>query len=351
MNQAISAKNEEPSGGQEGFGRQALVDNRQAGIITLKSLDNGTTIEFSPLHYLDSKRFRICKSIQIRFQAKSGILNETIATAKRIATKSTPPSLPDDFIKCYISTPGYYCISGKELEELGLSLKDINISALHLSRRLEDIPLILRNHENGFNTESTLEFYIDKLSNPWSEQNCNPFALEDALILSWDGSQGLRYVQQSATIGNSIDYRPKHYQQSVHIEKNDIFVKLGQLAVDTWSDQNEHHFNSQSISAGKSSNFKFNLNWPAAAQKSVRIRTKFQGISYGSSEDHVITLLMNDAYVSQSAWKGQTAHIIDNDANNYNHSNLNHGENNLQVVISGDPSITQYYDYSYLDWI
>jgi hypothetical protein len=151
-------------------------------------------------------------------------------------------------------------------------------------------------------------------------------------------------------VKGNTDYQPSSFTDVIHLERAESWNKLSQLDHDELTEVSDHWFFKNQIIAGTSDTFKIDLPHPRGdSERQVKIRMKFQGMTYGAPQ-HQVTTLLNNRFISVDTWSGQKVKIISSEGQNFSHGHLNNGENLLTVVMSGDPTIDRQYDMVLLDW-
>ncbi|HDR04235.1 MAG TPA: hypothetical protein ENN84_03175 [Candidatus Marinimicrobia bacterium] len=332
----------------EGKEAPALNSQREQFISLERKENNLLALHFTPLIPKSPNQAELLVSTKLR-------LTWTIAPQdkKSAAAKTTRNEhLPDQFVTVYINEPGFYRISASELKKAGAAVGQIFPQQIKVYRWQREIPVQVSTRQpQRFQDDDYIGVWIDSLANPYGSYRYNPFASDEALIITWDAGNGLRYAEESGALGGKVDYTPNWFDAEIHFEKEESWQKLGGLNTDQLTHVSDHWFFNQQIISGRSAVFSFDLYHPENSMRNVRFNINLQGITYSSTTEKVLTYLVNGVFMGNQSWLVRNEAIsFENDNFNFNHSQLKSGKNELQIVLSGDPTIDQYYDMVLLNY-
>ncbi len=296
-------------------------------------------------------------------ELSNGLVFKSLQTGPGILRKYLSPQLAKTIrnplvnipaVKIGVVTDGIYRIYKRTLQDSGAGLKNIDPRTLQLFNRGKEVPIVVAGESDGsFDNDDYIEFIGQRYRNPVADYAYDPFTDCNVYWLIGGQKHGLRYAEESAkaTIAPEDAIIPIDYQYTAHIEENNVFIKLGQVDVDQPTHTRDHWFFDSGIRGGTTQDYFFKLPYPnSRSTREFNLEVGMHGLTYQTT-DHEITLYINDYLAAQDGWPGQNAYTIRNQGqqtlqNRY----LEHGENKLQVAVSGSaPGNT--YDKVLLDWI
>ncbi|MEA2076528.1 MAG: C25 family cysteine peptidase, partial [Candidatus Marinimicrobia bacterium] len=293
---------------------------------------------------------------------KSNLQKEKINIAKIASLKA---DLPDEFCALYIEEAGVYQVSGQDLADREIDIRRINPDNLKLFWWGEEIPCrVTSTYELSLETfqyHNVIQFYIPEMKNPYGSYKFNPFSKYDVIHLSWSEGNGLRYIQENSEIDDTVAPENKFlpdvnrtFRSTIHVEKNLIYQQLARLHEEELSHKYEHAFNSPAIRIGRSVSFPFEL-WDPVVDSpyNVDFTIRMQGLTYSVDDemDHQIYVTVNDQYLLEDEWDGQVPKISANTDMQYNHENLIHGNNSINISVRGFEDNPYLDDQVLFDWL
>jgi len=326
----------------------------------------GTLVEITPCIPREDGSVRCLTKATIQLLStsskslkKSNLEKQQTSMAK---TASLKTDLPDEFCALYIQEAGVYQVSGQDLADRDIDIRQIHPDNIKLLWWGEEIPCrVTSTYEQGqetFQYHDVVQFYIPELKNPYGDYKFNPFSDYDVIQLNWSEGDGLRYIQENSEISSLQDkFMPDEnriFRSTVHIEKNQQYQPLARLHEEELSHKYEHEFYSPSIRVGRSVTFPFEL-WDPVLDSpyNVGFTIRMQGLTYSVDDemDHQIYVTANDQYLLEDEWDGQVPKISSNADMQYNHENLINGSNSIDISVKGFES-NQYLDDQVLfDWL
>ncbi|MBN2781553.1 MAG: hypothetical protein JXR21_06285, partial [Candidatus Marinimicrobia bacterium] len=325
----------------------------------------GTLLEIVPMIPQPDGRVRLLKRARIEILStsqkslqKSDLVKDRTKLSK---TSSLRAELPGEFLDLYISEPGVFQVSGQDLADRGIDLRTVHPDNIKLTWWGEELPCRVTSiYEMGretFQYENVVQFSIPRLKNPYGDYLYNPFTHYDVVRMSWGSGNGKRYVQENSEITGNATFLPQDnrtFRSTVHIEKNVLYQPLARLHEQELSHKYEHMFYSPSIRIGRSVSFDFNL-WDPVPDSpyNVNFTLRMQGLTYSVDDemDHQIYVTVNDQYLLEDEWDGQVPNISSNTDMQYDHDNLIHGKNTIDISVKGFEDNPYLDDQVLFDWL
>ncbi|RKY56629.1 MAG: hypothetical protein DRP93_00980, partial [Candidatus Neomarinimicrobiota bacterium] len=302
--------------------------------------------------------------IQLLSTSSASLKKATLEKQKNdlAKTASLKADLPDEFCALYIQEAGVYQVSGQDLADRDIDIRQIHPDNIKLFWWGEEIPCrVTSTYEQGqetFQYHDVIQFYIPELKNPYGNYKFNPFSDYDVIQLNWSDGDGLRYIQENSEISNGQDkFMPSEnrtFRSTIHIEKNQQYLSLARLHEEELSHKYEHEFYSPSIRIGRSVAFPFEL-WDPVLDSpyNVAFILRMQGLTYSVDDemDHQIYVTVNNQYLLEDEWDGQVPKISSNADMQYNHENLINGLNSIDISVKGFESNPYLDDQVLFDWL
>ena len=329
----------------------------------------GTLVEIMPCLPNENGSFRCLTKADIQlFSTDSKSLKKSDLEKDRFQmnkTASLKAELPDEFCALYIKEAGVYQVSGQDLADRDIDIRHIDPDNIKLYWWGEELPCrVTSTYEMGVETfqyHDLIQFYIPEKKNPYGNYEFNPFSDYDVIHLYWNEGDGLRYIQENSEIDVSISSENKFmpednriFRSTVHIEENELYQKLSRLHEEELSHKYEHSFYSPSIRIGRSVSFPFEL-WDPVLDSpyNVDFTLRMQGLTYSVDDemDHQILVSINNQYLLEDEWDGQVPKISTNFDMQYNHENLIHGTNSIDISVKGFESNPYLDDQVLFDWL
>lgn len=322
----------------------------------IKSLPGGGfSLTVFPVLPQSATRFRGITRLTLSLTDGSGQIGPYTGkkrTPRPVLKKALTPIDDGPFANIRVSEPGMIRIDGWMLSDAGIRIRDLRPDMLQVFHRGDELPArIISRSPDRLSSDDQILVWIDSLANPYGTYRHNPHSPYDVLQLVWNREKGLRFNEESGEVTGNADYQPESFTGVTHLERAEQWEKLSQVDQDEMSEASDHWFFGNRIIAGTSDTFLVKLDHPKQnSERQVKIRLKFQGITYGAS-DHQLTVLLNNRFVSVDSWAGQKEKIVTSEGQNFSHGHLQNGQNQLTVVMSGDPTIDRQYDMVLLDWV
>jgi hypothetical protein len=345
LGKALAPALEKDSEGKEG----PPANSQRDAFFSLERKDNGLLVlQFTPLIPQSANQADLLIAGKAQISWTKSPQKNSAARQKTAGNKN----LPSQFVAVYIAEPGFYRISAKQLKEAGAPVESMIPQQLKVFRWEEELPVQVSTRQpQRFADDDFIGIWIDSLANPYGSYRYNPFASDEALIITWEPGYGLRYAEESGALGGKVDYTPTWFDADIHFEREETWQKLSGLNTDKLTHVSDHWFFSQQIISGRSAVFNFELYHPENSMRNVRFNLNMQGITYSSTTEKVLTFLVNGVFMGNQSWLVRNEPInFTNDNFNFTHSQLISGKNELQIVLSGDPTIDQYYDMVLLNY-
>ncbi|MCD6233917.1 MAG: hypothetical protein J7K63_02605 [Candidatus Marinimicrobia bacterium] len=314
----------------------------------------GFSLTVYPLIPVSATTARQIKRLTLTLTDGSGELapyTEKVRRSRPVLKKSQNPLINGPFANVRVSKPGMVRIDGWMLSDAGVDIRNIRPDRIQVFHHGEEQParVISRSPERLASDDQIL-VWLDSLANPYGTYRHNPHSPYDVLQLTWNRAKGLRFTEESGEVTGNADYHPESFTGITHLERAEYWEKLSKVHQDEMSEVSDHWFFSNRIIAGTSDTFLIQLDHPKQnSERQVKVRLKFQGITYGAPR-HELTVLLNNRFLAVDSWEGQKEKIVSSEGQNFSHGHLRNGDNQLTVVMSGDPTIDRLYDMVLLDW-
>ncbi|MDD3965783.1 MAG: C25 family cysteine peptidase [Candidatus Neomarinimicrobiota bacterium] len=326
----------------------------------------GSLLEITPLIPQEGGRVRalIRADIQL-FSTENRSLQKADLSEVRQISLAKPASrkadLPQEYLALYVREAGMYQISGQDLADQGVDLRLLQPDNIKLFWWGTQIPCrVTSTYERGYETfqyHDVVQFSVPEMKNPYGDYRYNPFSDFDVILMNWGDNSGLRYIQENSEITGNATFLPQEndkFRSTVHIEKNQIYESLARLHEEELSHQYEHRFFSPAISVGRSVSFPFDL-WDPVQDSpyNVEFTLRMQGLTYSVDDemDHQIYVTVNDRYMLEDEWDGQTPNISSNMDMQYSHQYLQHGQNKINISVKGFEDNPYMDDKVLFDWL
>ncbi|MEJ2710515.1 MAG: C25 family cysteine peptidase, partial [Anaerolineales bacterium] len=260
------------------------------------------------------------------------------AACNQLPLPTAPSSKILDAVKIYTQNPGIYEITAQDLQNLGLSLDNLNPDHFQLFLRAAEQPL----WTSGQGTDLKLRFYAKSSQSLYSRENVY------WLVTQSGGQPPLHspsstptslqsQPDQSPTNQDSLpNLPPGAYPARLHLEENNLYKPQ--------AEQRERWF-WLSLAAPHEQDFEFELS--AAVPGPAHLQVAVWGSTQApASPDHHLNLLLNDQPVASQAWDGIGGQVIDLDLPS---GLLRSGPNSLVLQAPGEAEIPA--DILFVDWI
>ncbi|MDO9548212.1 MAG: C25 family cysteine peptidase, partial [Candidatus Marinimicrobia bacterium] len=245
-----------------------------------------------------------------------------------------------------VDSTGIYRISQSTLKDRGAAIKKVDPRTFQLFNKGIETPIYVKGESEGsFDKSDYIEFYGQRNPNSVAEYYHDPFTDKNVYFLTWGEQNGLRYAEESAktTISANDAIVPTDYEYSSHFEVNSHFDRLGKVDTDLPTHTRDHWFFDSGINGGTTKSYNFKLTQPNSNTiEQFNIEVGMHGLTY-QSEDHTVTIHINNYEAATDSWRDQVPYIIRNKAgqilqNRY----LKHGENKIQLAVAGEDPTNKY---------
>ncbi|MDE0086065.1 MAG: C25 family cysteine peptidase [Candidatus Poribacteria bacterium] len=246
------------------------------------------------------------------------------------------PAITSPRYKVIIIESGMYRITASDLVAAGVDITTIRPTTLTLSNKGKQIPIFVRNTDNGrtsdgttgFDTKGEIIFYGERHSG--EKTYIDPHSDENVYWLSWNEGTGLRMETKVLSSDMPGQYEPKNFLTRVHFEKDNQFRRFKDFGLPEGSQYNEIGGGIQQrffiletlpelpddswfwtqLSAPEIKAFPFTLAGVAETGQKATIRVSLHGRSAGS---HFTELwLNNDDVFGNAEWSGEREYLFEN---------------------------------------
>ncbi len=266
-------------------------------------------------------------------------------------------------VRIIVDENGIYQVTGRDLEQAGISLADIDPGTLRLTNKGQEVAFYLvGDQDNRFDPEDYFEFWGERnertFLDQYPDQYQDPFSDENVYWLEWGGTPGVRMVEEN---GSLVATRPGEYNPSffysttVHVEKDNHFERLGKGSEEQLSYTRDLWFFDSGVKAVGKKPYPFELEYPDPSSfRPVEVTVMFSGKSFGATFNdgdpntddripHNVMVWLNNGFVGSSKpdWFDQDTSRISNRGNStLRNSDLVHGTNILEVQLPSFPMVT-----------
>ncbi len=278
---------------------------------------------------------------------------QTKYTAYRTMNQIPDYQYSENIVKVIVDFTGWFRITKSNLETHGVVLNNLNPETFRLWNENDEILLFIEGENDGvFDFSDEIIFRGEKNPAPINAPYQNNFYTDENVYwLTWGEQNGLRYGQENAYPSEDLPdwQKPIYYTQTVHIEKDEYFARLGQVTEklhQQW-DSFDHFFMNPPVNNGTSVDYFIDLEYPATNE--FQITAEVQGITSGA---HFITMQWNQHLIGEShTWEGQSTEQIIGESNENSSIPIINGENLFTLINQEDPDENTSYDQVYLNWI
>ncbi len=261
-------------------------------------------------------------------------------------------------LKILLLRDGLYRIYYDSLQHVAdFPLEIIQSTTLQLSLKNEQQPIHVFDHGDGqFDSGDYFDFIGKQNYFSGESQHYDPFTDINVYWLDWGGSNGLRFVEESGALLGANPVRPNTFWDTVHIEEDNDFERLGQVDTDEPSITRDHYFWT-SVNSGATREVDFDLADPfRGSSENVEISVGLHGLTYsqtaGDVAGHTLYAILNDNSIGSATWTQQEEYVLTSpSALNLSHNILaQNGSNRLGIFapVSTEPGN---YDKIVLNWI
>ncbi len=343
------------------------LDNTWFSLEPSPESDLGTTITLYPIHYSgDRLTWTRHLSLMITWpDANAPPVKRLSATRIHSMPHAPPerdvytgPDIPDyqfsqHLVQVVVNQEGWYGITYSDLLDSNVSINGVDPRTIQLWDRDREVPLIVEGEADGiFDPEDRIIFFGTPAPPPDGVlYRFNFYSQDHHYWLTWGEHPGRRYVDESAYPDTPSDQvlRPDSFMDTLHIEQDDYFARLGSRNLHQEWDRFDHFFMNPPLQGGTSVDFQLQVPYPTASTvKRFTLRAEVQGITENVHQLHVT---LNHLILGTATWEGQDSFLFESDPNHFlQNADLVHGDNLLTCTLEGDDP-TNRYDQVYLNWV
>jgi hypothetical protein len=231
------------------------------------------------------------------------------ATSAQVATAAA--GWGQGKFKLYLLEDGIYRIYYDSLvTRPGFPDEAIAAATLTLTKDGEAQPLYVDDGGDGlFDTGDYFDFIGQQNYFESPSQYYDPFSDINVYWLDWGQGDGLRFVEESGALNLSNPVRPTTFWDNVHVEKDSIFDRLGQVDTNLPTITRDHYFWS-SVNSGRTAAVDFTLSDPfRGSSENVQIAIGLHGLTYssnaGETSSHTLFAFLNDNSIGEGTWTQQ----------------------------------------------
>ncbi|MFQ6069590.1 MAG: C25 family cysteine peptidase [Candidatus Aminicenantales bacterium] len=205
---------------------------------------------------------------------------------------SEPNSRPSDY-RIPVRENGIYRITYSDLVNAGISPSTIDAKTLKIFCQGEEVAIYVSSQDSDFGESDYVLFYGEGLDTEYTDTNI--------YWLSWGGVLGKRMAEVDGTPGSEplleTHFRTDHFE-----ENTNYWIPM------PYGEGKDHWF-WERINAGEKKSYDFNLNRPASAPYTGKIRVSVYGrTSIGLNPDHHLRIYLNGDYLGEGYFDGQVGY-------------------------------------------
>ena len=274
--------------------------------------------------------------------------------------RSTTESVPfNQKVRIIVKEDGIYHVTPEDLLQANVDVNAIDPTTFRITNKGKDVPFFLVGEtDHKFDGEDYFDFWGESnrqtFQKKFSDLYKDPFSDENVYWLEWGGQPGQRIVEESGSIvaTNPTQFNPApYYRQTVHVEQDNFFERLGVGSTDHLSYTRDLWFFDSGVKAVGKKQYPFQLLYPDSSSfNPVRVDAMFSGKSFGGFS-HKASVWINNSFVGDSPpnWFGQdTARISNRLQSSVRNLDLVNGQNTLEVQLTQPPTFGS--DIVLLNW-
>lgn len=247
----------------------------------------------------------------------------------------SPSFPPRPAVKVLVDHDGFYRLSFESLRQAGVPIDEMDLRTLRLYLDGQEVALWAPD-ENSPPGEAAEALFF------YGQGARSKYTWENVYWLTWGEGEGLRMAERSGTPVPlpALD----DFIATVHQESNSQYTSLLPIG----GDDLEHWFWTYLYTGGvRERTFLLSTPAPAAGPYTATLRLSlYGGFSAWPNPDHHIQVYLNDTFLGDGWWDGQTPFTLELGVPQ---ALLSAGENQVRLYAPGDTGYS--YDYFYLDWI
>lgn len=306
---------------------------------------------------------------QIELEIQSDITSSASAVENSLYLNQSPVTMSYELqsaqdglgvgkFKLYLLDDGIYRIWYNSLVEVEDFPEDpIESRSIMLRHRGEQQPIYVEDGGDGiFDSGDYFDFIGKQNYFQSSSQYFDPFSDISVYWLDWGGEDGLRLVEESGSLVDSDPVRPTTFWDMVHIEKDSIFDRLGQVDTDLPTISRDHYF-WNTVNSGQTKELDFFLADPfRGSSENIQVSIGLHGLTYsenaGEVSSHTLFAFVNGNSIGEGNWVQQEEYtLISPSALNLSHGILSTSGINSLEIFAPVSSEAGNYDRVVINWM
>ncbi|NOZ74849.1 MAG: hypothetical protein GXO90_05650 [FCB group bacterium] len=196
------------------------------------------------------------------------------------------PPVPDyqyssNLVRISVDHEGWYAITYADLIDNNVVISGIDPRTFRLWDRDRECSLIVPGESDGnFSPDDRIIFWGQPAPPPEGvTYRSNFYSQEHWYWLTWGSGAGQRYVEESSYPEAPLDevYHPNSFTDTLHVESNDYFARLGSRDLHAEWDQFDHFFMDPPIQGGRSVDFNLKIDYPTpSTEKRFSLKAEFR---------------------------------------------------------------------------
>ncbi len=249
--------------------------------------------------------------------------------------------------KLVVGKKGIYRVAGQDLLDAGIAITEINPQTFRLTNKGNDVAVFISGERDGsFDPEDYIEFFGDRNEKTFIDRYpdvyTDPFSDDNVYWLSWGGLPGIRIVEESGSIANTIPGQynlARYYPYTVHLEKDTYFARFGYANTGNLSYIRDAWFYDYGIMAVSKKSYPVSIAYPDSTPPARPVYVKMAFAGHSNSQ-HTLMAWLNNRLIGQinQGWYGEGVKILDNSQNpTITSLDLFHGTNQIEIQLPAAP--------------
>lgn|GEM_PF-1819886 len=292
----------------------------------------------------------ILSSVVINPEMRQPVKTEPSEFARLHASNAAVPDGYSEAVRITIPQDGVYRISARVLRDSLESNPSIDPNSLRLFHRGVEQPIYIKSASaDRFRGSDYLEFIAKVPKNTYPGQYWDPYNAYGIYWLTWGGESGSRFAVKSVEPVSQNPYYLRSFRETVHIEEERYFDRLGGLRTNQYSDQMDLWFHSSALSAGTLTEFPFTIASPDPSSLSdIELTIGLQGLSTEGARNHQAEFFLNNQYLGESPQFTGLESIEVATGTDFPTQDLEDGQNSLGISVL---EVDDEYEALTLNWL
>jgi len=225
---------------------------------------------------------------------------------------------PRGMIKLVLRNKGFYHVTGKDLENAGVALADIEPSKVGIYHLGKQVASRISIEDGAFADDDFIEFFGESIESKYTDENVYWISLNE--------NNPRRIGTKDASVNGSAEAIETHFP-SIRFEEN-----KGYKQVIPDGDKIDHWYWIRKIIGETKTDLNITLNNLADLDYTARITVRMLGeTDIPAARGHLVRVLVNGEKVGETTWFGITEHDL---VGEIEQSKLNNGDNLLEIYLN-----------------